>query len=101
MRKYKENRTRKDARVIFICFSSLNYMISEDDYIKRLGVYIRQLREKKELSQQNLADICNIPKTTIGRIERAEINTTIKTFVKIPNGLELDPKELLNFPVKQ
>lgn len=76
-------------------------MISEDDYIIRLGISIRQIREQKELSQQNLADICNIPKTTIGRIERAEINTTIKTFVKIANALEIEPKDLLNFSVKQ
>lgn len=75
-------------------------MISEEEYIIRLGIFIRQIREKKELSQQNLADICNIPKTTIGRIERAEINTTIKTLVKIANALDVNPKELLNFSTK-
>lgn len=75
-------------------------MITEDEYIKRLGIFIRQIREQKELSQQNLADICNIPKTTIGRIERAEINTTIRTLVKIANSLEMNPKELLNFSIK-
>lgn len=75
-------------------------MISEEEYIIRLGIFIRQIREKKELSQQNLADICNIPKTTIGRIERAEINTTIKTLVKIANALDVNPKELLNFSIK-
>lgn len=75
-------------------------MISEDEYIIRLGISIRQIREQKELSQQNLADICNIPKTTIGRIERAEINTTMKTFIKIANALEIEPKELLNFSIK-
>ena len=75
-------------------------MISEDDYIISLGIFIRQIRERKELSQQNLADICNIPKTTIGRIERAEINTTVKTLVKIANALEIEPKDLLSFPIK-
>lgn len=75
-------------------------MISGDDYIVKLGVYLRQIREKRGLSQQGLADICNIPKTTIGRIERAEINTTIKTLVVIANALELDPKELLDFSIK-
>ena len=75
-------------------------MISGNEYIIRLGVFIRQIREQKELSQQNLADICNIPKTTIGRIERAEINTTIKTLVTIANALELEPKQLLDFPIK-
>ena len=56
--------------------------------------------KRKNLSQQNLADICDLPKTTIGRIERAEMNTTIKTLVKIANALEIETKELLNFQNK-
>lgn len=75
-------------------------MISEEEYIIRLGVFIRQIRERKGLSQQSLADICNIPKTTIGRIERAEINTTIKTLARIANSLEMNPKDLLDFSIK-
>lgn len=75
-------------------------MISGQDFIVNLGVHIRQIREIKKISQQNLADLCDLPKTTIGRIERAEMNTTIKTLVKIANALEIDPKELLNFKIK-
>lgn len=75
-------------------------MISGQDFIVNLGVHIRQIREIKKISQQNLADLCDLPKTTIGRIERAEMNTTIKTLVKIANALEIEPKELLNFKIK-
>lgn len=75
-------------------------MISEEKYIVSLGIFIRQTREQKKLSQQNLADICDLPKSTIGRIERAEINTTIKTLVKIANALELEPYKLLQFNIK-
>ena len=75
-------------------------MISGQDFLVNLGVHIRQIREVKNISQQNLADLCDLPKTTIGRIERAEMNTTIKTLVKIANALEIEPKELLNFKVK-
>jgi len=74
--------------------------ISEETFIANLGVHIRQLREKKGLSQQDLANDCDIPKTQIGRIERAEINTTIKTLVKIANALNIEPKELLDFSIK-
>ncbi|GAA6772891.1 hypothetical protein AAGS39_36450 [Flavobacterium sp. CGRL2] len=56
--------------------------------------------KKKGMSQQDLADDCEIRKTQIGRIERAEINTTIKTLVKIANALDIEPKELFNFPLK-
>ncbi|BDU24472.1 helix-turn-helix transcriptional regulator [Flavobacterium sp. GSB-24] len=74
--------------------------ISQETFIANLGVHIRQLREKKGMSQQDLADDCEIRKTQIGRIERAEINTTIKTLVKIANALDIEPKELFNFPLK-
>ena len=75
-------------------------MISGQDFLVNLGVHIRHIREVKKISQQNLADLCDLPKTTIGRIERAEMNTTIKTLVKIANALEIEPKELLNFKIK-
>ncbi|WP_343696466.1 helix-turn-helix transcriptional regulator [Flavobacterium sp.] len=74
--------------------------ISEGIFIANLGTHIRQLREKKGLSQQDLADDCDIKKTQIGRIERAEINTTVKTLVKIANALDIEPKELFDFPSK-
>ena len=75
-------------------------MVSEEKFIINLGIYIRQIRERKNLSQQSLADISDLPKTTIGRIERAEINPTIKTLVKIANALEIEPKDLLDFQFK-
>lgn len=74
--------------------------ISEETFIINLGIHIRQLREKKDLSQQDLANDCNIPKSQIARIERAKINTTVRTLIKIANALEIEPKELLNFQIK-
>lgn len=75
-------------------------MISEEGFLISLGIHIRQIRERKNISQQNLADLCNMPKSTVGRIERAEINTTIKTLVKIANALEISPKDILDFVIK-
>ena len=75
-------------------------MISGENFLVNLGIHIRQLRERKDLSQQNLADMCNFPKSTLARIERAEMNTSIKTLVKIANALEIEPKELLDFNVR-
>lgn len=74
--------------------------ISEETFITNLGIHIRQLREKKGLSQQALADDCDIPKNQIGRIERAEINTGIRTLIRIANALDIDLKELLDLPLK-
>ena len=74
--------------------------ISEGTFIINLGIHVRQIREKKGLSQQDLADDCGITQNQVGRIERAEINTTVKTLVKIANALDIEPKELLDFPLK-
>ncbi len=71
--------------------------ISEEAFLINLGIHIRQLRESKNLSQENLANDCDIPKVQIGRIERAEVNTTVRTLVKIANALNIEPRELLHF----
>lgn len=74
--------------------------ISEETFKANLGVRIRQLRESKGMSQQDLANDSDIPKSQIGRVERAEINTTVKTLVKIANALDVEPKELFDFSIK-
>ena len=74
--------------------------ISETQFLEELGIHIWQLREKSSLSQQQLANYCNLSKVQLGRIERAEINTTVKTLVKIANALEIEPKDLLNIITK-
>lgn len=74
-------------------------MVSEQEFIKFLGVRIRQLREEKNISQQVLADICNVPKSTIGRLERGEVNPTVKTLLKISNALNIEFIHLFLFKV--
>ena len=74
--------------------------ISEETFISNLGIHIRQLREMKNLSQQDLANDCGISKSQIARIEVAKINTTVRTLVKIANALEIKPKDLLDFSAK-
>lgn len=75
--------------------------ISKDIFITNFGVHIRQLREKKNMSQQDLANDCSMSKRQIGRIERGEINTTLGTIINIANALDIEPKELLDVVVKQ
>jgi len=69
----------------------------EQTYLQKLGTNIRKLREKRNLSQFDLASDCNIPKIQIGRIERAEINTTVRTLLKISKALDISIKELFDF----
>lgn len=71
--------------------------IKEESFLIKLGIKIRKLREKKNLSQDDLANDCEISKRQIGRIERAEINTSVKTLIKIANALDVQFVELFDF----
>ena len=68
--------------------------ISEDKFLIDLGLRIKMLRENKNLSQEDLANDCNIPKSQVTRIEKAKVNTTVRTLVKISNALGIELKEL-------
>lgn len=69
-------------------------IVSEDKFLIDLGLRIKKLRESKNLTQENLANDCDIPKSQITRIEKAKINTTVKTLIKISNALGVEFKDL-------
>lgn len=68
----------------------------EKQLLVKIGLNIKRLRKDKKLSQFQLSTEAEIPKNQIGRIERAEINTTILTLNKIAIVLDVDIKELLS-----
>lgn len=61
---------------------------------QQLGRRIRQIREKKGLSQEALAGICSLHRTYIGLIERGERNLSINTVEVVARGLGVSPAEL-------
>lgn len=56
---------------------------------------IRELRLSKELSQEELADLCGLHRTYISDIERGNRNVSIDNIEKIAKGLDVDPSVLL------
>lgn len=66
------------------------YVISE-----RIGRNIRLAREKQGITQEELAEKVNMHLSTIGRIERGEINSPVQTINKIAGALRLKPKDLM------
>jgi transcriptional regulator with XRE-family HTH domain len=70
-------------------------MLTEKDLLIKLGLKIRELREKSGLTQEELAFISNLHRTYIDMIERAEKNITITTLFKISNALGVSIKEIM------
>jgi transcriptional regulator with XRE-family HTH domain len=62
---------------------------------KVLGKNIRAERKVKGLSQENLALICKVDRSYMGRIERGEVNITIEKLYLIATILECEPATLL------
>jgi len=63
---------------------------------KKIGERIRDLRESKGISQQNLAAICNFEKANLSRLEAGRTNPTISTLYKISQALEISLSELVD-----
>ena len=56
---------------------------------------VRLRREELELSQEKLAERCELHWTYIGQVERGQRNLSLHNIVRIAKGLESDPGELL------
>lgn len=70
------------------------------DFIILFGKNLRKIRESKEISMQALADTINVEYSQISRIERGLINTSIGIAYELAKALEIDIKELFDFPIK-
>ena len=66
---------------------------------QKIGNRIRELREFKGISQQNLAAICNFEKSNLSRIEAGRTNPTIFTLYKISQALEITISELVDVEI--
>ncbi len=69
--------------------------ISDTDLRKLLGSNIRAIRLERGMSQEELANICDLHRTYIGSVERAERNITLSTLVKFANALNVTIIDLL------
>ena len=60
-----------------------------------LAENVKKERKKLGHSQEKFADICNLHRTYIGAIERAERNVTLSTLEAISQGLNISAYKLL------
>ncbi len=65
------------------------------DISKRVGFKIRQHREKKGWSQEQLAFEAELHRAYIGHIERGEKSIGLKNLEKIAKALKVNIKQLI------
>lgn len=58
------------------------------------GQRIRSYRKIKRLSQEKLAELCDLHPVYIGQLERGEKNASLDTIMRICKGLEISPEDL-------
>lgn len=56
---------------------------------------LRQIRQIKRLSQEELADIAGLHRTYVGSVERSERNISIDNMERLAKALEINIIELL------
>ena len=59
------------------------------------GNILRKIRVEKNLSQEKLAEYCDISRTYISLLERGLRQPTISSLFKIADALDISPSELV------
>lgn len=61
---------------------------------------IKEYREKRKYTQEELAEIINISPRQLQRIEKDEYSTRLKTFISIIKTLDIPDNEIADFMKK-
>jgi transcriptional regulator with XRE-family HTH domain len=65
------------------------------DLRERVGLNVQQLRRKRKLSQEELADRAGIHQTYLSGVERGRRNPTVLVLGRLARALETDIEELV------
>ena len=61
----------------------------------QFGQLVRKYRKEKNMSQEQLALLCNMDRSYLGRIERGEVNLTLEKIYELAKALDVTPENLL------
>jgi transcriptional regulator with XRE-family HTH domain len=67
----------------------------------QFGERVRSLRQRKGLSQEELADLVGVHRTYLGGIERGERNPALKNIAALAEALNVSLSDLFNLEDKK
>jgi transcriptional regulator with XRE-family HTH domain len=68
-----------------------------DNFLKRLGKRVRELRRARNLTQSDVAFEMDLPISQIGRIERGDANFSVSYLPDLAKVLKVKTTDLLDF----
>lgn len=68
-----------------------------EDVLKRFGKNVKFERIKKDYSQDDLAEILNVNRNHISKIECGRLNMSLKKITELANALNINIENLLKF----
>lgn len=74
---------------------TINLMLSKKEFTIRLAKKIKEVREAKGISQEELADRAELYRTYIGHIENARYSPSAFVIYKIARALEIKTCDLI------
>jgi transcriptional regulator with XRE-family HTH domain len=67
---------------------------SEEQQLKEFGVRLATIRKERSMSQEKLAWEAGVGDNQIGRIERGEVNPSLRQIFRICKALKIEAKDL-------
>ena len=64
--------------------------------IVKLGILIKELRQKESITQEQLSTLCNVDVRSIQRIEKGEQNISISLLFSIADALKVESATLIS-----
>ncbi len=65
-----------------------------EDIISKYGQAIRALRQRKDISQEQLADLCGLHRTYISDVELGKRNVSLENIDKIATALDMNVSDI-------
>jgi len=69
--------------------------LRNQDAMKLIGANVKKYRLERDLTQESLANLSGIDWSTISRLERGVVNTSISVLFALAEAMSVSPSKLL------